>query len=178
MLGRFRKKVTKQVIEMIRQPYAVFQSDYGVPARFWQDEFVLGFFGIIIGVLLKSIGEDRLSQADKGRLLVDVFSGLSNMNGTAIARQFSELAHENPQSEDFVRGADNGEIVALIIFGKVSETGRDIVERAKMQAEEQGMSRDIPAIQMILWRELFFDPVIDRFAISKRGENYVDVHLR
>lgn len=170
MFGRSRKKITKQIIDMVRQPYAVLQANYGIPPGFWQDEFVLGFFGVMIGVLSKLIGEDRLSQADKGYLLQDTFSSLSNMNGVAIARRFSDLAHESPQNEDFVRGADNGEIVTLMFLGKVSDTGRDIVERAKKQAVEQGMPRDIYAIQMILYRELFVDPIVDRFGILKEGD--------
>ena len=170
MLGRFRKKVTRQTIEMVRQPYALFQSNYGIPDGFWQDEFVLGFFGVMIGVLSKLIGEGRLNQMDKGHLLQDTFSSLSNMNGAAIARHFSDLAHENPQREDFVRGGDNGEIVTLILLGKASDTGRDIVEKVKKEVEESGMPKDsaaIHAIQMILMRELFINPLVNRFGISK-----------
>ena len=170
MFGGFRKKITKQIIDMVRQPYAVFQSNYGIPPGFWQDEFVLGFFGVMVGVLSKLLGENRLSQADRGYILQDTFSNLSNMNGAAIANQFSDLAHENPQNKDFVRGADSGEIVTLMFLGKVSDTGRDIVERAKKEAEEQGTPRDISAIQMILWRELFVNPLVDRFGILKNSK--------
>ena len=167
MLGRFRKKVTKQIIEMARGPLAVFQSNCGIPVGFWQDEFVLGFFGCMIGVLSELIGEGKLTQFDKGRLLQDTFTSLSNMNGVAIARHFSDLAHENPQREDFVRGGDSGEIVTLILLGKVSDTGRDIVERIKKEMEDSGMQRDIGIIQTILMRDLFINPLVDRFDIQK-----------
>ena len=166
MFGRFRKKVTRQTIEMVKQPYAIFQSFYGIPPGFWQDEFVLGFFGVMIGLVSELRGQGRLSQLDKGHLLQETFSSLSNMNGIAIARRFSDLAHQQPHSDDFKLGGDHAEIVTLALLGKVTPAGREIVERAKTKAAAQGEPGDTAVVGIILARELFIQPLIERFGLS------------
>lgn len=166
MFGGFRKKVTQQTIGMVRQPYAIFQHNYGIPPNFWQDEFVLGFFGVMIGLVSQALSQGRLSQTDKGYLLQDTFGALSNMNGAAITRRFSELAHQQPHSEAFKLGGDNGEIVPLAFFGKATLTGREAVEEAKREAAAQGASGDVGAVATILAMKLFVMPLVARFGLE------------
>lgn len=165
MFGNFRRKVTDQTIAMVRQPYAAFQSAYGVPPGFWQDEFVLGFFGVMIGLISGAIGQGRLSQADKGHLVADTFGALSNMNGAAITRRFNELVLQQPQQPDFKRGGDYGEIVTLAMFGKGSEMGRPAIEAAKDMAAAQGRAGDPGAVAAVLAQTHFVQPLIDRFSL-------------
>lgn len=166
LFGGFRKKVTQQTIEMVRQPYAIFQHNYGVPSGFWQDEFVLGFFGMMIALASQTISNGRLSQADKGHLLQDAFGALSNMNGAAITRRFTELIYEKPQNDAFKLGGDNAEIVTLAIFGKVTPTGRDAVEEAKREAAAQGAPGELAAVVTVLAMRFFVGPLIERFDLE------------
>jgi hypothetical protein len=167
LFGSFRKKVTQQTIEMVRQPYAIFQHIYGVPAGFWQDEFVLGFFGVMIGLVSQTLSQDRLSQTDKGYLLQDTFGALSNMNGAAITRRFTELAFQQPQDTAFELGGDNGQIVTLAMFGKGTPKGREAIEEAKKAAAAQGSPGDVAAVAAILARKLFVGPLIERFDLRR-----------
>jgi len=163
LFGGFRKKVTQQTIEMVRQPYAVFQNSYGVPPGFWQDEFVLGFFGVMIGLVSHVASQGRLSQSDKGYLLQDTFGALSNMNGAAITRRFSELVYQQPQSDAFKLGGDNGEIVTWAFFGKATPTGMEAVEDAKREAAAQSAPG---AVATILAMKLFVAPLAERFDLK------------
>lgn len=169
MFGSFRKHVTQQTIDMVRQPYAMFQRFYGTPPDFWQDEFVLGFFGVMIGLLSKFLSQGKLSQTDNGLLLQDVFGALSNMNGAAVTRRFTELAFERPPSADFKLGGDHGEIVTLALLGKSTPAGREAVEQAKQEAASQGSTGDIGAIAAILIMKLFVQPLSERFDGQHNG---------
>lgn len=166
MFGGHRKKVTDQTIQMVRQPYALFQNTYGIPQGFWQDEFVLGFFGVKIGLVSQALGQGRLSTTDKGRVLQDTFTALSNMNGEAIARRFGDFAREEPQSADFRLGCDNGEIVTLAAFGKGTPQGRAAIEEAKSEAAAQGRPGDVGAVATILAMKLFVGPLVERFGLE------------
>lgn len=167
VFGGFRKKITSQTIEMVRQPYAIFQHAHGIPPGFWQDEFVLGFFGMMIGLASQALSQGRLSQTDKGYLLQDTFSALSNMNGAEITRRFKELIYQQPQSSAFRLGADNGEIVTLAFFGKGTEIGREAIELAKREAAAKGTPRDVGAVATILAMKLFVTPLIERFDLDR-----------
>ncbi len=166
MFGSFRKKVTEQTIGMVRQPYAIFQQNYGIPPGFWQDEFVIGFFGMMIGLVSQALSQGRLSQTDKGYLLSDTFGALSNLNGAEITRRFSELVYKQPQSAAFKLGGDNGEIVTLAFFGKATEASRDVVEEAKREAERQGNPRNAAAVATLLAMKLFVSPLVERFDLK------------
>ena len=94
MFGSRRKKVTARAIEMARQPLAILQHNHGLPPLFWNDEFVIGYFGSTIGFLSHMLGDGRLSTTDKGFILVDVLTDISNMNGKVIAERLIELANQ------------------------------------------------------------------------------------
>ena len=101
MFGRAKRKVTKHTEDAIRPILASYQYSNGIPAGFWQDEFVLGFIGFMISFHVNITSGYKLSTADKGFLLFDVFTTLSNMNGKLIAKNYTDLAMEDPKNEDF-----------------------------------------------------------------------------
>jgi hypothetical protein len=164
MFGNRRKKVTAQTIEMARQPLAILQDNYGLPPKFWADEFVLGYFGTTIGFLSHMLGEGKLDHEDKGFILIETFTALSNMNGKAIADRATELAQSNPKSEDFELGADNGSIVTLAVFGKVTPIGQGAVARAQRLADKRG---DPEQMLSILMMSKFIGPISKRFDLSQ-----------
>lgn len=163
MFGSRRKKVTARAIEMARQPLAILQHNHGLPPLFWNDEFVIGYFGSTIGFLSHMLGDGRLSTTDKGFILVDVLTDISNMNGKVIAERSIELAQSNPKNEAFELGADNGSIVTLAAFGKVTPVGQQAVAEAQKSADEQG---DPQQMLPILMMSLFFQPISERFSLK------------
>nr|WP_321461173.1 hypothetical protein [uncultured Cohaesibacter sp.] len=161
MFGGVRKKVTKQTIDLVRMPYGIYQSNFGIPADFWQDKFVLGFFGGMIGIVSFVLSANRLNLTEKGCVLQDTFSALSNMDGVALARNFADLANEKPMQADFDKGVNNGQIVALALMGKTDPSDRDLIEQAKFEAVSQGlMANEFP---LILAKRLFVNPLNERF---------------
>ncbi|WP_054785373.1 hypothetical protein [Pseudovibrio denitrificans] len=83
------------------------------------------------------------------------------MNGSAIARRFTELSFQQPQSATFKNGVDNGSIVTLAIFGKTDPQDREIVEAAEIEAARIGIP--LPTYLMM---SLFFEPVKERFGLD------------
>jgi hypothetical protein len=163
MFGSRRKKVTGRAIEMARQPLAILQHNYGLPPHFWTDDFVLGYFGATIGTLSHLLGEGKLNHEDKGRIMVDVFSELSNMNGKELTERSIQVAQSEPKSDAFELGADNGSIVAFAAFGKVASIGQDAVAKAQKTANEAGEPERMLGILMI---SMFFEPISKRFNLK------------
>lgn len=163
MFGRNRRLATEHTIDAIRPLLGVLQHFHGTPAGFWRDEFVLGFFGFMISFHVKYTCGRTLSAADKGYLLADVFTALSNQNGVAITREYTRLATSVNKSLDFEQGADNAAICAFATMGKVTEKGMPHYEAAKEIAHKHGKGSDIAAVAAILTQELFYAVVRDRF---------------
>ncbi len=174
MFGWRRKRVTKHVTEMTRQILVTFQAGYGTPVDFWCDEFVIGFFGGMIGILQDIIGKGRLGPMDQKMLFRDVFSSLSGLDGRALTIRFFALEFEDPLDEDFNHGQDGAMVIALSMIGNLyswkhvnSSAGR-ILEGHRREIEESG--RDLAegtAVTLEMLTERFFvNPLIDRFGLN------------
>jgi hypothetical protein len=92
MFGSKRRKAVRAAVDNIRPIIGIIQYNHGIPAGFWQDEYLLGFLGFLIGFHMQRASGGALSQTEKGQGLADAFTELSNINGAAIARQFTALA--------------------------------------------------------------------------------------
>lgn len=170
MFGRNRRLATEHTIAAVRPLIAVFQYHNGLPAGFWQDEFVVGFIGFMIGFHANHTSGRKLSQTDKGFLLRDVFTALSNMNGQAIGSEFARLAMLKDKSPDFEKGCDNASVCAFATIGKMNEQGRVYYDQAKEQAKEiaviTGSPNDLGSVAAVLLQKLFFEPLRERFEME------------
>ncbi|WP_159591521.1 hypothetical protein [Chelativorans xinjiangense] len=166
MFGRNRRKATEHTIQAIQPLIATYQNFSGLPPHFWRDEFVLGFIGVMIGFHGSVTSGRSLSQADKGYLLYDVFTALSNMNGQAIGRDYTRLATQSPKSPDFEKGAHHASICALASIGKITEEGQPYYEQAEEMAAAQGTPNDVGAIIGSLLHILFYQPLQERFDLG------------
>jgi hypothetical protein len=162
MFGNKRKKAANFVIGRLRPLLGHLQMSRGMPQGFWQDEFVLGFFHFTIGFQAAQSGI-RLTQIDRGMILPEIYSALSNINGHKIARHATDLAMEYPMPHDFKLGVDYAEICALATVGKGVEHGRQFIETAKTAAAAQGQSRDTGLVAAHLYSMLFYDEIGARF---------------
>lgn len=170
MFGHSRKKATEHTVNAIRPLIATFQQFEGLPAYFWRDEFVLGFIGFMISFHGNITSGRKLSQADKGYLLCDVFTALSNMNGQAICRDVARLSTQTHKSKDFERGADYAAICGFYSIGKMAETSLPWIEKAKEMAVAQGDENDHSAILGSLIHLLFYQPLHERFDDDRKDE--------
>lgn len=157
MFGGRRKKATKYTVASIRPLISTIQHLQGLPPFFWEDEFVLGFVSFTIRFRSDELTGGRLSTEDKGFVLIDAFTELSNMNGTSIARNVTNLATQDPKSPDFERGADYASYCCLASAGKMSEQGMPYFEQAKEMAAAQGEAHNPSAVVgsmiFLLWNE-------------------------
>ncbi|MEH2498974.1 hypothetical protein V1294_005453 [Bradyrhizobium sp. AZCC 1678] len=110
MFGWQRKRAVGAVVDALRPTVGTIQH-HGVPARFWSQPYVAGFFQFMIGHHAKMATRGRITGADLGLLLTEVFTELSNMNGAAIARRANELHAAN--DPEFNRGADDAAAVCF-----------------------------------------------------------------
>jgi len=165
MFGNKRKKATEFVIDRMRPLVGLIQHQYGIPEGFWQDEFVLGFMHLMVSFHTQQSGY-HLSTTDKGFLIADVYTSLSNLNGAAIGQRATDIATEEDQHPDFKLGADCAHICAFATIGKMSEDGRKIVAAAKDMAAERGNADDTSAVVEILFHELFFQKIAERFGLD------------
>lgn len=164
MFGRNRRLATKHTVDAMRPLIAIVQSLYGIPPGFWRDDFVLGFMGFMVSFHVNFTSGRTLSTADKGYLLADVFTALSNMNGAEISRDYTHRATLAANNPDFERGADNAAICALASIGKMNEQGMPHYERATEIAAKQGSQGDPGAVVAILMQQLFCEPIRERFS--------------
>jgi hypothetical protein len=141
----------------------VVSSIYGIPSGFWQDDFVLGFLFLTASFHINHTSGIALSQEDKGQVLVDVFSRLSNMNGSAIVREATNAAYEGERRPKFKKGGDNAHICCFVSLGKVTDAGRSEVEAAKKAAIAMGLGTDLSAITGTLFQRLYAQPIAERF---------------
>lgn len=183
MFGIFRRKVAKSTAQLAQQPLAIFQVQFGIPVGFWQEPFVLGSFGSMIGTLASIISNGRLSETDKVLVLEDTFSKLSNLNGKSITGHFAKLTVENyieplpekPINQDFLLGANYGEYLTFAMLGLESEKDLEIVKKVKKEIEQLDIPNDPSLLQMKLMMELFINPLVDRFNLENRFDYGADV---
>jgi hypothetical protein len=112
-----------------------------VPARFWSEPYIVGFFQLMISHHLKLATGGRLAGEDMGLALTDVFTALSNMNGVAIVRRGLELATAN--DSDFNRAADDAAAICYYQMRVLkNETDHPLVKVATRMAIASGKAKD------------------------------------
>lgn len=159
LFGRKKGLATKAAVDFLRPLFGILQHFKGMPARFWQDEFVVGFAGGSIGLVMR---EFDLSTEDKGRVMADTFTNLSNINGVTIGRHFTELAG-NP-TRDFNLGADTAFLILGYATQKLkNERAIPSVEKATDVARAQGKGNDRNHILGLLTMFEFYNVIEERF---------------
>jgi len=163
LFGTKKRKAAQAAFEFIRPLIGAFQHSYGIPPGFWVDDFVLGFTGCLIGWVTKATGLN-LSSEEKGYVIADTFTALSNENGAALARRFTELSFK--PTSDFDLGADN----ATLVFGYFSHSLKDEsdipkVSMAKSMAWADGQENDRGQILGHLVQLSFVQVLRERFKL-------------
>ncbi len=162
--GRKRQKVIEHVTAQLRPVIGVLQISHGLPARFWQDHFVLGFFQFLIGFHSRYTSGVELGNEDRGRMVADVYTNLSNMNGLAIGGLATQLTMATEKSAEFERGGDNASVIAFYTYRKLRDADANLdVKWAREMAARMGKPNDHSAICGFLLMRLFLEPVKARF---------------
>ena len=145
---------------------SIVQHNLGLPADFWADEWVLGFFGLMISHHIGVCGGSRISQSDKGVILANAFQALSNMNGHELARRFTDLVTANPKRIDFEEGGDDAATIAFASIGKATPKTAPHVEQAKLKLQESGHPVNPATVTEVLLEQLYLVRIAERFGIE------------
>jgi len=162
MFGRARRRATAHATECVRSLIATYQHQHGLPAGFWYDRYVLGFMGFMIGFHATFTSGEKLSEFDKGHVLHDVFSAVSNMNGIALVGEYKRLAFADPKDEAFEMGADHAAAIAFTGMGKTSPETKLYYDRACEVAEAMGEEKTPSTLMAIMFHNLFDRTVQER----------------
>lgn len=167
LFGSARRRAAAHALDAVRPLVGGFQQAHGLPEGFWRNEFVIGFLGFMIGFFASHTSGRRLSESDKGLILVEVFGALSNLNGAEIVRDFTRLSMQSPKSESFERGADNAAICAFHSLGKLkrNEKTEDWLRKAEDIATASGQPNDHSAIGGALLHLLYTQPLEKEFGL-------------
>ena len=157
------------MIAMVRQQHAVLQTVRGIPAGFWSDPLVLGYYSALIAMVAKFCGSEAVSATDRGIILQDSLAAISNLDSGRLASCVLDLTEKN--DPDFVDGKERGQIVAMAFSGVLTHTEMTkILENigAHSSASPTQLRREAPAL---IQRSLFFDEVSRRFRQSDQATN-------
>jgi hypothetical protein len=167
MFGLKRKLALQAVIDNVRPLIGIFQQYEGIPVGFWQDRYVLGFISMLIVHHMNlassgSLTNSNLSTEDKGRVLIETFTTLSNINGIEITRNYRELlAARDPE---FLRGSHNAAVtMGYATNNLANEDAHPGLMEAKNIAARMGKAGDRTQIGSLLMMELFYNEVQKRF---------------
>ncbi|MCE2922174.1 MAG: hypothetical protein ACK5WN_06510 [Alphaproteobacteria bacterium] len=150
MFGLFsgRKKHVANAVEHVRRYVTIIQKNQGLPAGFWESEYVLGWFHTMIGMVLKFSSQGKLGSAELGFAVAETFEGVSGLSGTELVRRCSSLALHSP---DFERGGDDA--AAAILFGMGSlraPSEHTLVVHAKRIVGQSGQTGEIVGAMILL----------------------------
>jgi hypothetical protein len=159
LFGTKRKRATQAAVDALRPMIAILQHHHGLPARFWTDEFVLGYAASIIGLASRMVVPD-LSTTDKGEVLANTLTAVSNQNGVELRRRFVDLSISPTPS--FNKGIDNGMTSFLFVTGRLKDPDKnpDVIEARAMAGDHKGM------VGTMLLTNLFNQVVIERFDLK------------
>ena len=168
MFGHKRRKAAKAAVEAIQPIVGTFQHHYGLPAGFWQDPYVVGFIGFMIGHHAKTATHGKITGEEYGLAIGDAFSELSNLNGAKIMERYENFALADPKIPDFERGADNSATICYYVMGILkNEAENEHVLAAKKMAEREGSGpTDRQRIASYMLFKLFNKEVQNRFQLA------------
>jgi hypothetical protein len=127
---------------------------------------VLGFFGALIGQFANFACKGQASAEIKGFALMDVFSGLSHLDGRTITRDFTKLV-ENADP-DLTKGIDNALLYTAYCFRLLrNEDQHEAVRRAKELAPKVSLdfgdeSRERASVAGVLLHNILVGEVLQR----------------
>jgi len=127
---------------------------------FWSDEFVLGYVGFMIAASAKLVAPD-LSYVDKGRVLADAFTALSNLNGVEISDRASILLES--RSADCLHGSQNAAVVFGYFIGRLRDDDPDLRAARELARGLPGEGDESSNVFAALNQLLFSQVIKERF---------------
>jgi len=168
MFGSKRKRATKHTLDIVAKLISSHQKHQGLPAWFWDDEFVIGYIGFMIVFHSQITSNIQLSQIDKGRVLAEVFSNVSNMDDISLARKYASLSGLTVKNEEFERGQDYAAILCNYVFlGENMQIGKDLISKAEAVTAKYGMEGARESIGAALLFLSFNQVIIDKDCLSQ-----------
>lgn len=159
LFGTKRKRATQAAVDALRPMIAILQHHHGLPPRFWTDDFVIGYAASIIGLASRMAVPD-LSTTDKGEVLANALTAVSNQNGIELRRRFIGLG--SSPTPAFNKGVDNGMTSFLFVMGRLKDPDRnpDVIAARAMAGDHKDM------VGTMLLTNLFTQVIIERFDLK------------
>ena len=165
MFGSKRKRAVRAAVENTRHLVDTFELNAELLDGFWENDYVVGFVGLLIANYMETASDGKLSVRDKRRGWTDALTELSKYNGEKIAVQFRALLGSH--NSDFKLAVDR----ALIWYSYVSEELDDedaypdlVTIKAECDEEGLGNSRDVIAHDLL--QRWFFDVVRSQLSLT------------
>jgi hypothetical protein len=166
MLKFERRQITTQVMEGVTPYVQAFAARYGgVPAGYWEDEYVLGFVPAIAGLFATVMTRGKIGEADRLAIVGDCMQGLSGGMGEQIMQQLNGLMLTQPK--DFVKAAHAAGKVVAFSMGQCPADDPDLVQAQKTARQQRGgpaldAKTDFADTARALVHQVFYDVVNQR----------------
>lgn len=162
MFGIKRRKAVKTALQLTGPVVSLFQNLYGLPRDFWHDSFVLGFIGLFSNYHATVTSGMKLSDIDKGYAVVEIFSGLTLLDGAPFAREYVALSLSDPKDEAFEMGADYAFYCVRFPHSNTPPGAEAFYLEAEEVAAKQGGGPKSNIALMHLIKRLFLEPAHKR----------------
>ena len=158
MFGSRRKRAVRAAVDNISHWVEEYQRAHGVPTGFWQNDYIVGFIGRLIGCHMHAASDGKLSAGAKWRGMVAAFAELSGLNGKEIARQYTDLVVSH--NSEFRLAADRATaFYSYMAEGLEEQDTYPELVAIKAQWEEEGLGDDREVIANKLFQTWFVDVV-------------------
>lgn len=158
------RKCSDHVYFSIQPILSQVQSIVGLPKGFWEDAYVVGFFGFLVSFHTNMTSGLNLNETQKGQVLSDVFQRFSNRPGELMTMRFNELFRE--KDDDFELGQEHASALCFASIGKGTPESAPFIENAKRDIRGSGFTPSIGSIFSVMFCDLFLAEIVKRFELD------------
>jgi hypothetical protein len=158
MFGFQRKD--EKIYAVLQPLFAVQMSGKGLPPRFWDHPFVLGYFSFFARFLIDDMF-GNVKPEEIGDIITKVVQRLSNLNGLAVAERIVQFSSPGQSHPEFEHGADMAAVLAFYMKGKATDETLPYITDTISNLSVGGRKPDKGLVSSELFR-ITFQQNIDR----------------
>lgn len=153
------------IVEAIRPVLGRVATKHGLPSKFWDDPYALGFMMGQINGWIAARGGPGVGVAEKGRIIVECLGELSEMKGKPISEK--SMVFANMKDEDFLVANQNGMFIAMYIAGTLPDADRQpAILAAQSELAEAGREATPDAVVGHLIEMHWIEEIRERFSVG------------
>ena len=153
------------IVDAVRPILDRVASKHGLPSRFWDDQYALGFLMGQINGWIAARGGPGVGVSEKGRLIVECLGELSGSKGKPISEKAMVFA--NMKDADFLLANQNGMFIAMYIAGTLPDSDRQpAILAAQAELAEAGKEGTPDAVAGHLIEIHWIEEIRERFSVG------------